>query len=352
MNNHITITGEEFSVKRYYEDSLKTGAEVLTIGYSEQNRAINVLKKGSGKIKVLFVARIHASEPATTDALLKFFKENTFDDVEAYGIFLANPDGATLYEQLWLKKPEPHWENAHVDARANSNQVDINRDWLDLSQKETRAIQKFLIELKPHFVVDHHEYYWSDKGYPPKLPTDDENGFMATMTDAPFKWIDEFVKSSSEECMYYLLKHLLKETDSIKLRHFVGEPIGDYENPIFLGIYLALRGFPKLLVETWGVGCSTYRLEKRIEFHKKAMGYVVEWLRQNKLKILSKQETEETIQFNIKECDQNRVKNFLDKLHLHKIKYDLLNGENIIIFCSSLEVGFIKTIYYLLIEKE
>jgi len=352
MDNHIIVTGKEFSLIRYYEDSLTTGAEILTIGYSEQNRAINVLKKGSGKIKVLFVARIHASEPATTDALLKFFEENTFDDVEAYGIFLANPDGAALYERLWLKKPEPHWKNAHVDARVNSNQVDINKDWLDLSQKETQAIQKFLIELKPHFVVDHHEYYWSDEGYPPKLPTDDENGFMATMTDAPFKWIDEFVKNSSEECMYYLFKNLSKETDNIKLRHFIGEPIGNYENPIFLGIYLALRGFPKLLVETWGVGCSTYRLEKRVEFHKKAMDYVVEWLKQNKSKILSKLETKKTIRFDIKNSDQNQVKNFLDKLHLHKIKYDLLNGENIIIFCSSLEVGFVKTIYYLLIEKE
>ena len=352
MNNNITITGEEFSIKRYYEDSLKTGAEILTIGYSEQNRPINVLKKGSGEIKVLFVARIHGSEPATTDALLKFFTENTFDDIEVYGIFLANPDGAALYEQLWLKKPEPYWENSHIDARANSNQVDINRDWLNLSQKETQAIQNFLIELKPHFVADHHEYYWSDKGYPPKLPTDDEDGFMATMTDAHFKWTNEFVKNISEETMNYLLEKLSKDLDSIKLRHFLGEPIGDYENPIFLGIYLALRGFPKLLVETWGVACSTYRLEKRIEFHKKAMGYVIEWLRNNKSKILSKPETKETVQFNIKDFDQNKVKNFLDKLCLHKIKYEIFNDENIIVSCSTLEVGFIKTIYYLLIEKE
>jgi hypothetical protein len=342
-----------FSIKRYSELASKVGATIITIGHSAQNRPINVLKKGSGKLKVLFVTRIHGNEPATTEALLEFFEENSFDNIELYGIYLANPDGAALYEDLWSKNTEAFWQNNFNDARLNANQMDINRDWLELSQKETQAIQKFILTLRPDFAADFHEYYWSDKGYPPKYPTDDKDGFLATMTDAPFFGADNYVKDLSEQTMNYLINKLENDFEwKIKTRHFIGEPQNTYSNPTFLGVYLALRGIPKLLVETWGVACSTLLLDKRIAFHKKAMRYLIEWIDINQSKFYSKPESLEKIEYHFEDTDQYKINAFKYKLDLHGIKYEMKNNENIIIYCSSLEIGFINTIHYLIYKRE
>ncbi len=341
-----------FSVERYNSLAEKTGAEIITIGYSESKRPIRVLKKGSGKLKILFIARIHGNEPATTEALLEFFNENSFNDLELYGIYLANPDGAALYEKLQSINPEPHWSNNFNDARLNANKVDINRDWLKLSQPETRALQKFVFKLQPDFAVDFHEYYWSDKGYPPKYPSDDDDGFMATMTDAPFYGVDNYVKVISEEPMNYLMTKLEKEFGwKIKARHFVGKPKHEYTPPTYLGVYLALRGIPKLLIETWGVACSTLLLDKRISFHKKAMQYLTDWILQNQKRILSRSEFPTSMNFDLTNAELQNINTFTTTLELHGVKYQIQKN-NILVKCSSLETSFVKTIYYIIFEKE
>jgi len=340
-----------FSINRYNSLAENSGSELITAGLSEKGREITALKKGNGKLKILFIARIHGNEPATSEALLNFFSDNSFDETEMYGIYLANPDGASLYEELWNKNPEPSWENSFNDARLNSNKVDLNRDWLNLTQKETRVLQKFVAELKPDLAVDFHEYYWSDKGYPPKYPSDDEDGFMATMTDAPFYGADSKVKDISENLMNVLIDKLGKEFNwTIKPRHFIGSPGNTYTNPDFLGAYLALRGIPKLLVETWGVGCSTLFLDKRISFHEKAMGYIVNWVKQNK-NLFPLNGEDAVLQYNLNGSEPGKVKNFKNILDLHGIKYHSKNNK-LTVYCSSLEIGFIKTIYYLIFEKE
>jgi hypothetical protein len=340
-----------FSVKNYYDFAAKVGAEIITIGYSAQNRPIQVLKKGSGKNKILFIARIHGNEPATTQALLEFFNENDFNNLVLYGIFLSNPDGAALYEELWLKNPEAHWTNNFPDARLNSNKVDINRDWYDLGQPETRAIHKFIFDLHPDFAVDFHEYYWSDKGYPPKNPLDDEDGFLATMTDAPFLGADEFVKAVSKQMMDKLVLKLEKEFNlKIKLRHFVGASNKTYPDPIVIGIYLALRGIPKLLVETWGTACSTLRLTERLAFHKKAMKYIIDWINENSSVFMNKQVYQAKIEFDLNSQNRNNIDSFTEKLNVHGFQFNIKDNKSIIIYCTSTEIGFIKTIYNKIFE--
>ncbi len=345
-------TKNVFSLEQYNRFADKINADITTIGYSENNRPIRVLKKGSGKLKVLFIARIHGNEPATTQALLEFINENSFEDLELHGIFLSNPDGAALYEKLWLSNSEPHWSNNFNDARLNANKVDINRDWLVLSQQETKAIQKFILELKPDFAVDFHEYYWSDKGYPPKYPYEDVDGFMATMTDAPFFGTHPYTKELSEQAMNSLIPKLEKEFEwKIKPRHFIGEPKNEYTPPTFLGVYLALRGIPKLLIETWGVACSTLLLDKRIAFHKKAMTLTTDWIINNQTKFLSKPESPILLTWDVSGQDPNKIKELEKTLDLHGIKFQMQNNK-ININSTTLEISFVKTIYYLIFEKE
>ena len=345
-------SNQPFSVDRYNLLAKKTGAEIITIGYSTNKKPIEVLKKGSGKLKILFISRIHGNEPATTEALLEFFHEYNSNETELYGIYLSNPDGASLYEKLWLKSPEPDWKNNFNDARLNANKIDINRDWLNLSQIETQTLQKFILSLRPHFAADFHEFYWSDKGFPPKLPTDDEDGFLATMTDAPFFYADKYVKGISEQIMNFLTPKLENDFDwKIKPRHFIGQPKNEYTSPTFLGIYLALRGIPKLLVETWGVACSTLFLDKRISFHKKSMNYILDWIQENKSKFILSPHISKSLEFEIDPSNSQQIDSFTKSLDLHKVSYKLEQNK-IIVTCNSVEIGFVNTIHYLIYKRE
>ncbi len=342
-----------FSVDRYYKYAAHTDASETTIGLSTHGLPINILKKGEGDIKLLVIARLHGNEPATTQALLEFFKEYTDRSVELHGIYLSNPDGASKYEKYWREKPEPHWTNSFVDARLNGNGKDLNRDWLDLKEKETRVLQKYLLSLQPDFVLDLHEFYWSDKGYPPKYPTDDDDGFLATMTDCPYYLVNEKVERAAFEMMNLLTEKLEKDFDwKIKLRHFIGENNSKtYQNPDFLGIYLALRGFPKLLIETWGVACSTLLLDERIDFHKKSIKYAIQYLSQNENIFKEIHRESHEIRFEWDNIMQDRKERFLDLLKKHRFRYKI-EDDFIYINCKNVEVGFLKTIYILTTQQK
>ena len=340
-----------FSVENYLEQAVKTGAELKTIGFSQQKRPIVVLKKGTNKLKVLFIARLHGNEPAPTQAVIDFFHDYSDEGVEAYGIFLANPDLAALYEQNWQKNREPFWKNSFQKARLNSAEIDLNRDWLNLTQQETRVIHEFIFSLKPDLVVDHHEFFWKE-GYPPKFPTHDQDGFMASMTDSPFYLTHLYVKEISEKLMNYLIEELEHEFQwKIKPRHFIGDSHDTYENPGYLGIYLALRGIPKLLIETWGVACSTLLLSKRVEFHRRAMEHVIDWVKKNESCFAEKPSNLQYLKFNLQETGVEKIERFRQLLNLHGIKFEQ-NDQEFLIRVATLESGFIRTIHHFIFQKE
>ena len=340
-----------FSVESYLEQAAKTGAELKTIGFSLQKRPIVVLKKGTGKLKALFIARLHGNEPAPTQAVIDFFHDYSDEEIEAYGIFLANPDGAALYEQNWQKNRKAHWKNIFQKARLNSVEVDLNRDWMNLTQQETRIIRQFIFSLKPDLVVDHHEFYWK-KEYPPKFPTQDEDGFLATMTDSPFYLAHPYVKEISEKLMGYLIEESEREFQwKIKPRHFIGDSHDTFENPGYLGIYLALRGIPKLLVETWGVACSMLLLPKRVEFHRRAMEHVIDWMKRNESCFVEKPSNLQYLKFNLQEAERKKIEQFRQILVLHGIEFEQ-KGQEILIQVPLIESGYIKTIYYFIFQKE
>ncbi|WP_456406184.1 M14 family zinc carboxypeptidase [Caldithrix abyssi] len=339
-----------FSVDRYYDQAARTGSVLNTVGFSNEGRPILSLKKGTGPIKILVLARLHGNEPAPSQAVLDFFKNYEENGpVEMYGVFLANPDGAANYEKYWLANPEPDWKNSFEKARLNAVEVDLNRDWLALTQPETQSLQKFIFSLRPDLVLDLHEYYWKE-GFPPKNPIEEEDGFLATMTDCPFYLVHESISNLSERLMDELSDHLWKEFKwKAKLRHFIGDKHDTYENPAYLGIYLALRGIPKLLVETWGVACSTLLIKERIAYHRKAIEYVKQWALQNKDLFKNIHETTEEIEFELREISPEKKEKFTELLAKHGFQFDL-KERSIIVRCLTIETGFVKTIYFLSIN--
>lgn len=103
---------------------------------------------GTGKIKILLWSQMHGNESTTTKALfdlLKLLNGNSDlakDLLETFTFFtipMLNPDGAERY------------------TRINANDIDLNRDFQDLSQPESQLLRKVYDDFKPDFCYNLHD---------------------------------------------------------------------------------------------------------------------------------------------------------------------------------------------------
>ena len=267
------------------------GARVENIGGSIEGRNIYSIRVGEGALRVSAVCRLHGNEPAPTNAALLFtyfaLKDGrilsldlreALKNVSLTLVPLANPDGAQLYYTKHLENPRPSWDNPIEIARVNSNGYDLNRDWLLLKQPETCSIHRMLNKVKPHIVLDMHEYCFGG-GYPPKWPNK-EGEFMITFTDTPYFWIDEDIKDISRKVMEEIERGVKSEGWGhwpIKKRHFVGQAKGEDVVALatFIGTHIPYENSAKVLVETWGVGLGSYLLYDRVYIHMIALAYTL-----------------------------------------------------------------------------
>ncbi len=148
-------TSEEIST---YLDTLVARAAALArtdvLGHSAQGRPIEALlltapteEAGAPRLTALLVGSQHGgAEPAGGEALLAIARDLTegdlrplLDDLDLVLIPNANPDGRDLRR------------------RANANRVNINTDFVLLSQPESRALAQALTRYAPDAVLDTHE---------------------------------------------------------------------------------------------------------------------------------------------------------------------------------------------------
>jgi hypothetical protein len=126
------------------------GAPVFTIGTSHDGRAIPAIRLGRADAPrlVVLLGRQHPPEvtgaiamEAFVDALAE--RADTLGDVQVLVVPMLNPDGVA----------RGHW-------RANRGAVDLNRDWGEFTQPETRAVKAWLDALpagvRPVLMVDFH----------------------------------------------------------------------------------------------------------------------------------------------------------------------------------------------------
>lgn len=129
-------------------ENLKTNFDVSVIGYSVKQKPIYSIKIGSGKTKIYLWSQMHGNEATTTKALFDLFNFLKSDDVLSKKIkdnftFLCipilNPDGAEAY------------------TRVNANEIDLNRDSVNLSQPESQLLRKIFETFKPDFCYNLHD---------------------------------------------------------------------------------------------------------------------------------------------------------------------------------------------------
>ena len=121
---------------------------VVILGKSVQGKPIYNFKIGHGKTKILMWSQMHGNESTTTKGLLDFlnFLQNDTKDAKSilenytfYVIPMLNPDGAELY------------------TRVNANEIDLNRDFQNLTQPESRLLMELYQDFKPDFCFNLHD---------------------------------------------------------------------------------------------------------------------------------------------------------------------------------------------------
>ena len=169
-------------------DSLSTKAFIKTyeIGKSREKRAMNLLEVGNGNNKkaVLVISRQHPPEVTGFLAMKSFIETLTGDSPKAkkfranFDLFvvpLMNPDGVD----------NGNW-------RHNMGGIDLNRDWQDFNQPETKSVRDFLVKKESEgyefvFGADFHST-WDDIYYPIDSTIIGEKG------DIVFNWIKNITK--------------------------------------------------------------------------------------------------------------------------------------------------------------
>ena len=154
------------TIVKQWVDSLSRKAFVSNydIGKSREGRPMNLMeiKRGDSKKAVVIISRQHPPE-VTGFLAMKSFMETLAGDSEqakrfrdqftVFNVPLMNPDGVD----------NGHW-------RHNMGGIDLNRDWQEFNQPETRAVRDFLKRKSEEgyefvFGADFHST-WDDIYYP------------------------------------------------------------------------------------------------------------------------------------------------------------------------------------------
>jgi len=118
------------------------------IGTSVLGKPIYQYTIGNGKTKVFMWSQMHGNESTTTKALFDFFNflnsneklATTFLSTFSLCILpMVNPDGAEAY------------------TRVNANDVDLNRDSVNLSQPESVALRQVFDTFQPDYCFNLHD---------------------------------------------------------------------------------------------------------------------------------------------------------------------------------------------------
>ncbi len=131
--------------------NLPEAFKVEKIGHSYKGIPIHKIAIGTGATKILIWSQMHGNESTGTKAVFDFFKwitdiDNHSDKISQIVkactlvfIPMLNPDGAKAY------------------TRVNAQDIDLNRDAVDLIASESKLLQSVLKEVNPKFCFNLHD---------------------------------------------------------------------------------------------------------------------------------------------------------------------------------------------------
>ncbi|MFK7742270.1 MAG: M14 family metallopeptidase [Planctomycetota bacterium] len=151
---------------------------VRIAGKSEQGRAMLLVRASlpaaaeepkPERLRALVIGNIHAGEVEGKEALQQLMREfasgehqELLERCDVWMLPIYNIDGNEA-----MKSGNRRGQNGPdiVGQRANSKDLDLNRDFIKADAKETRVLLKLLREIDPHLFVDLHTTNGSRHGY-------------------------------------------------------------------------------------------------------------------------------------------------------------------------------------------
>ena len=199
------------------------------IGKSVDGNAIRKIIWGSGSTRVMMWSQMHGNESTTTRALINLlfliddnpsYLNDLYENLQLIIIPIVNPDGALSYE------------------RFNANQVDLNRDAINLSQPESKLLMNCFESYQPDFCLNLHDQR-SIYGV--------DNNFACLSFLAPSYNKEQSINPNREKSM-----SLIAETTGFLSNNGLKGNIGRYDetyNKNCFGDFFQNRGTPTILVE-------------------------------------------------------------------------------------------------------
>jgi len=147
----INLSGRYITLNTILPLIKKLNFKTSLIGKSFLNKDIYKVELGTGKIKILIWSQMHGNESTGTKALFDLFNffESPLKDSQTRDRILnnctitivpmLNPDGALVYSRL------------------NAQNIDLNRDAVDLKAPESRVLKKLLDTIKPDYCFNLHD---------------------------------------------------------------------------------------------------------------------------------------------------------------------------------------------------
>ena len=142
-----TLAREQEFLEQLAGETAMTLAEA---GRTVQDRPIWRCDLGAGSSTMVIVCLQHGNEPASREGALALLRDLAYSEEPEVAAYLAN--------HRLVVVPNVNADKLGAD-RLNANGVNLNRDWVQLTQPETRAIRSAIRDAAPAVVVDAHEYF-------------------------------------------------------------------------------------------------------------------------------------------------------------------------------------------------
>ena len=208
-----------------YKDLLSC---LRTFGTSVEKRPIYGYVVGAGKNRILMWSQMHGNESTTTKSLIDFW--SYLNTVQAK--FMLN-------ECTFLMIPQLNPDGSEAYTRLNANKIDLNRDFNDLSQPESRLLKEIFDDFKPNYCFNLHGQRTIFSAGNTSIPA--TISFLAPSADP-----EKSLTSAREMAM-----KLIVATKN-KLQSYLPNAIGRYDDAFNIkcaGDYFTFQGTPTVLFE-------------------------------------------------------------------------------------------------------
>ena len=215
------------TLKKYLEEN-DLFFMVKTIGTSVQGRSIYSARIGTGPKKVLMWSQMHGNESTTTKSLIDFWA------------YLNTPEASYLLSTCtFYMIPQLNPDGSHEYTRQNANNIDLNRDTVELSQPESQLLRTVFDEFSPDYCFNLHGQRTIFSAGDTHIPA--TVSFLAPSADA-----ERSITSARKDAMRLIV------AANNTIQEFIPEAVGRYDdgfNINCVGDYFTSKNTPTILFE-------------------------------------------------------------------------------------------------------